>query len=387
MAISGTLVVVAAALDNTGASDAGSAYVYDLSSGSPTLPVATLNNPSPAASDSFGASVAISGTRVAVGAYLDDTGASDAGSVYVYDLVSVSGTPTVPVATLNKSGPTASDKFGTSVAISGTTVVIGTPYDDTVMLDKGAAYVLGPAGPDIAVEHPVGSSLVDGGGAPSFGGLVLGTSGTPKVFTIKNPGPANLTGLAIIKDGTHSADYIVNTTGMATTVIPGGSTTFTVSFSPGGAVSANRTAAIHIASNDSDENPFDITLTGAGLSTTAETDGDGLNDWAEFQYAPLGFDWQVSQPALVNTLYSGANTASLYTPAQVQALHIDTPLIQRNPATGAFTLTLGLHKSPDLINYSPFPFTGPGTTINAQGKLEFEFTVPDSAALFRLETR
>ena len=35
--------------------------------------------------------MAISGTRVVVGAHGDDTGASDAGSAYVYDLTS--GTP------------------------------------------------------------------------------------------------------------------------------------------------------------------------------------------------------------------------------------------------------------------------------------------------------
>ena len=62
--------------------------------GRPTVPVATLNNPGPAAGDQFGKSVAISGTRVVVGAYADDTGATDAGSAYVYDLSS--GTPTVP---------------------------------------------------------------------------------------------------------------------------------------------------------------------------------------------------------------------------------------------------------------------------------------------------
>ena len=110
VAISGTRVVVGAPFDDTGATDAGSAYVYDLSSGTPTVPVATLNNPGPAAGDLFGFSVAISGTRVVVGAFRDDTGATDAGSAYVYDLSS--GTPTVPVATLNNPGPAAEDLFG-----------------------------------------------------------------------------------------------------------------------------------------------------------------------------------------------------------------------------------------------------------------------------------
>ena len=123
VAISGARVVVGAYGDDTQAQNAGSAYVYDLSSGTPTVPVTTLNNPEPAADDFFGISVAIDGARVVVGAYGDDTGASNAGSVYVYGLGSA--TPTVPLFTLNKPGAAASDFFGVSVAISGTRVVVG----------------------------------------------------------------------------------------------------------------------------------------------------------------------------------------------------------------------------------------------------------------------
>jgi hypothetical protein len=50
----------------------------------------------------------------------------------------------------------------------------------------------------------------------------------------------------------------------ATTLAPNTSTTFTVTSAPSAA--GSRTAAIHIASNDADENPFDITLAGSGLT-------------------------------------------------------------------------------------------------------------------------
>ncbi len=146
VAISGTRVVVGTPFDDTGAKDAGSTYVYDLTSATPTVPVVTLNNPSPAANDRFGCCVAISGTRVVVGAYQDDAGATDAGSAYVYDLTSA--TPTIPVTTLNKSHPAASDQFGISVAISDTTIAIGTPGDDTLGSEKGYAYIYGP-NPDL----------------------------------------------------------------------------------------------------------------------------------------------------------------------------------------------------------------------------------------------
>jgi hypothetical protein len=113
-----------------------------------------------------------------------------------------------------------------------------------------------------------------------------------------------------------------------------------------------------------------------------------MNDASEFQMAALGFDWQVKQSAMVSLYYANANGAGLYTPAQVQALNVNVPLIQRNPTTGIFTLTIGVQKSTDLITFNPFPMTAPGTTvINGAGKLEFQFTVPDNAAFFRLQAQ
>ena len=151
VAISGMRVVVGAFNDDTGATDAGSAYVYDLGSGTPTVPVATLNNPTPNATDEFGRAVAISGTRVVVGALLNDTGANADGSAYVYDLTSA--TPTVPVLTLNNPSPFGEDQFGNAVGISGTLVVVGTYGDDAGAPDAGSTYVydLNSATPDVPV--------------------------------------------------------------------------------------------------------------------------------------------------------------------------------------------------------------------------------------------
>ena len=137
VAISGTRVLVGSPYESV--NNAGRAYVYDLNSGTPTVPIVTMNNPSPVLEDRFGTSVSISGTRAVVGDYHDDTTASDAGSAYVYDLTI--GTPSVPVTTLNNPSPAVGDEFGTSVAIDGPNIIVGTPNDDTVMFDKGFAYV------------------------------------------------------------------------------------------------------------------------------------------------------------------------------------------------------------------------------------------------------
>ena len=108
-------MVVGVAADTVATSLAdGRAYVYDLSSATPTVPVLTLNNPTPLREDQFGISVGISGTLVVIGTYGDDdSGAVDAGSAYVYDLTNA--TPGVPVFTLNNPTPAISDLFGYSV--------------------------------------------------------------------------------------------------------------------------------------------------------------------------------------------------------------------------------------------------------------------------------
>ena len=112
-----------------------------------------------------------------------------------------------------------------------------------------------------------------------------------------------------------------------------------------------------------------------------------MNDASEFQMAALGFDWQVSQPALVDTYTSSANGAGYFTPSQVQALSIDTPLLQRNPMTGIFTLTIGVEKSTDLSTFNPFPMTAPQTLINGAGKIKLQFTVPNNSAFFQLRAQ
>ena len=169
VAIDGTRIVVGAPFDDTGATDAGSAYVFDLAAQNPTQPVATLNNPTPAANDKFGSAVAISGSRVVVGAPYDDTGATDAGSAYVYDLAGVS--PTTPVATLANPTPAASDNFGLAVAISGDRVVIGAPSDDTIAADTGSAYLydLATGTPTIPIAT---LNIADQSASAQFGGAL-----------------------------------------------------------------------------------------------------------------------------------------------------------------------------------------------------------------------
>lgn len=129
---------------------------------------------------------------------------------------------------------------------------------------------VGGAVPEIAVEQPVGTNLTDGTASISCGSSTLGNPTSVVTVTIKNPGTADLTGLAITKDGTHAADFAVSSL-TATSLAPAASLTFTVTFTPSAA--GSRLAAIHLASNDADENPFDLNLTGTGLVPEIFTPG------------------------------------------------------------------------------------------------------------------
>ncbi|MBL9146946.1 MAG: choice-of-anchor D domain-containing protein [Verrucomicrobiaceae bacterium] len=121
------------------------------------------------------------------------------------------------------------------------------------------------ASPEIAVEQPAGNNLVDNSGTVAFGNVTTGSS-SQLTFTIKNLGLSTLSGLGITKAGSHPADFTPSSLG-STSIAPGSTMTFTVSFAP--AAVGVRSAVIRIASNDADENPFDINLTGTGVGATS----------------------------------------------------------------------------------------------------------------------
>jgi hypothetical protein len=117
--------------------------------------------------------------------------------------------------------------------------------------------------PEITVMQPAGSDLKDGKAKKSFGTATVGATGMVRKFTIKNTGSANLTGISVALDGAHAEDFIVSAPAKST-LKPGASTTFTVTIKPGATGIHN--AAIHVTSNDADENPFDIKLSGLGAA-------------------------------------------------------------------------------------------------------------------------
>lgn len=239
---------------------------------------------------------------------------------------------------------------------------------------------------EIGVQSPVSTDLTDNADTFDFGNGPIGSVVGTRTVTVTNLGTSNLTDLDVTITGTDAANFSVDTALLPATLTAENSGSFEVSFAPSGSTSGPRNAVVEIASNDADENPFEIALTGFAFSPTADADADGLNDWAEHLLGPLGFDWQTPQPALVTALNDGANAAGLFTPSQVQALHAGIPLISRDPVTGRFTLTTDWQKSTDLSSFTDFPASPADVSVNGSGDIEFEFIAPDDAAFYRIET-
>ena len=112
-------------------------YVYEFDGGAWTES-AILAPVDPTDSETFGASVAVQGERIVVGATNGSIGAVTPGVVYVFDRVGGTWSQT---ARLQSSDAEQSDAFGNSVALDQDTLVVGAFQDDDNGEDTGSAYV------------------------------------------------------------------------------------------------------------------------------------------------------------------------------------------------------------------------------------------------------
>ena len=143
VAIDGNYAIVGAyPEDDAGGANSGKAYIFNVTTGAL---LHTLDNPNAydtSASDYFGSSVAISGNYAIVGAYgEDDAGAGGvSGKAYIFNV-----TTGELVHTLNNPNAysiSADDRFGVSVAISGNYAIVGAYFeDDAGGNQSGKAYI------------------------------------------------------------------------------------------------------------------------------------------------------------------------------------------------------------------------------------------------------
>jgi len=140
VAIYGDYVVVGSPYKDEGAANNGAAYIYGRNSGGPDIwdEVAKISAQN---SGLFGASVAIDGDYVVVGANYEDGVGSNRGAVYIYYRNSGGNDQWGEVMKLTASDAEDEDRLGRSVSISGDYIVVGTVWEDGEGTDRGAIYI------------------------------------------------------------------------------------------------------------------------------------------------------------------------------------------------------------------------------------------------------
>jgi hypothetical protein len=143
VAISGDTVVVGAYWEQGAGVQRGAAYIFEQNHGGPDAwgEVTKLTASDAENYDDFGSSVSISGDTVVVGARGKGAAGTDHGAVYVFERNHGGADKWGQVTKLTASDAEDQDWFGISVSISGDTVVVGASGEDGAGTDRGAAYV------------------------------------------------------------------------------------------------------------------------------------------------------------------------------------------------------------------------------------------------------
>ena len=190
VAISGSTMVVGA---REAGDAAGAVYVYTLASGSWTQR-AELTASNAGSGAEFGRSVSISGSTIVVGAPGSVGVGGSPGEAYVF---TGSGSDWTQQAELKPTDGVADEYFGDSVAISGSTIVIGDPESGG---EVGSAYVFAGSGASWPEQTVLSAS--DGHGGDFFGSSVAIGGSTIAVGAY---GRASYTGASYFFSGSASS--------------------------------------------------------------------------------------------------------------------------------------------------------------------------------------
>ncbi len=210
VAIHGTMVVVGAPGDTDNGVASGAAYLFHATTGQQLAKLLPTDGVS---YDYFGSSVAIAGSTAIVGAEGDDEYGSGSGSAYLFN-----GMTGQQTAKLLPSDGAATESFGYSVAIGDAYSVVGAPGDEEYGVLSGSAYVF-----DTFED-------CNANGIPDYADIADGTSedcdgdAQPDECQLENP--ANDWNGDGILDACVSANYCVatvNSTGVPGVIGAGGS--------------------------------------------------------------------------------------------------------------------------------------------------------------------
>ena len=135
--ISGNTAIIGAYGDDDGA---GSAYIFQ-KDGFIWSYASKLTASDTAESNYFGFSASISGDYAVVGSHLNDDNGMDSGSAYVFERKNGDNLSWVEVNKILDPDGTNNDYFGSSVSISGSSIIIGAVLDDEGGSNSGSVFI------------------------------------------------------------------------------------------------------------------------------------------------------------------------------------------------------------------------------------------------------
>jgi hypothetical protein len=197
VSIDGDTAVITAYRDDDQGVDSGSAYVFVLNGGI-WGQQAKLVASDGAAEELFGSSVAIDGNTVLVGSILDGDQGANSGSAYVF--VRYGGSWSQQAKFVASDGA-AEDRFACSVSLHGSFVLVGAYLDDDRGVDSGSAYVYDLGG---TTPEPRAATVLPES-APSSPDLITANSATHDLSLWINDGTGTLSESRIELDSTARA--------------------------------------------------------------------------------------------------------------------------------------------------------------------------------------
>lgn len=240
-------------------------------------------------------------------------------------------------------------------------------------------------GPEIDLVQQAGS--IPSNGTYDFGFVTVGNtaSGT---FTIRNLGTADLTLGNPAVQLTGSANFTLTAQPATTVLSSGSSTTFTVTFAP--TATTPQTATLRIVSDDADESPYVLNLTGA-VPPTYTWNGTGTSWTAAGSWTPgrttpsssdvIVFDGSTTPTATVTVDFGSPQTIGqllIRNAAMVSFNNVGnrTLAISNGSATGA-DLTIAAGSSLTVTNTGSTETgltlqMGTGATASIAGTVAFE---------------
>lgn len=230
------------------------------------------------------------------------------------------------------------------------------------------------------------TSIVDGDITPSstdntdFASIPINST-KDITYTIENSGQAvlNLTGTPIVTVN-GSSDFTVLTQPASAAVASAGNTTFVVRFNP--TTTGLKTAEISIANDDSDENPYNFTVQGAGAEAlsgtyTIDPSGSGANNFTTFTAAINALNVGVTAPLTFNVAAGAVFIEDL--PAITASGTADNSVVFQKSGTGANPVikATGSTGTSDygikLVGSDYLTFDGIDVTVNSGSALEYGY--------------